>query len=255
MWLDAGIVPFSTLGWQNPEFIPEGYATGAARGLTKADLPDHAVLGGVVPRRLGDGDARADPAVVLLAALHVGRADRARAVPQGAHVREAARRRRARDARLVGQPDLRRGGVRAHGRRRHALAVLPAAADAEHPLRLRAGGRGQAPPADAVELGALLRRLRRDRGLPAALRGPRDGRHRRRAAAARRVAARAHEPAGRRGRGRLRGVPDGRRDQRASSPSSRTSRTGTSAARAGASTPSTRRRSGRCGRRSSSRCA
>ena len=42
VWLDAGIVPFSTLGWQNPEYIPEGYATGAAKGLTKADLPDHA---------------------------------------------------------------------------------------------------------------------------------------------------------------------------------------------------------------------
>jgi isoleucyl-tRNA synthetase len=41
VWLDAGIVPFSTLGWQNPEWIPEGYATGAARGLTHADLPDH----------------------------------------------------------------------------------------------------------------------------------------------------------------------------------------------------------------------
>jgi isoleucyl-tRNA synthetase len=42
VWLDAGIVPFSTLGWQNPEYVPEGYATGAAKGLTKADLPDHA---------------------------------------------------------------------------------------------------------------------------------------------------------------------------------------------------------------------
>jgi isoleucyl-tRNA synthetase len=42
VWLDAGIVPFATLGWENPEWIPEGYATGAARGLTKADLPDHA---------------------------------------------------------------------------------------------------------------------------------------------------------------------------------------------------------------------
>jgi isoleucyl-tRNA synthetase len=41
VWLDAGIVPFSTLGWQNPEWVPEGYATGAAKGLTKADLPDH----------------------------------------------------------------------------------------------------------------------------------------------------------------------------------------------------------------------
>jgi isoleucyl-tRNA synthetase len=42
VWLDAGIVPFSTLGWENPEWIREGYATGAAQGLTKADLPDHA---------------------------------------------------------------------------------------------------------------------------------------------------------------------------------------------------------------------
>ncbi len=42
VWLDAGIVPFSTLGWQNPESKEQGYATGAAAGLTKADLPDHA---------------------------------------------------------------------------------------------------------------------------------------------------------------------------------------------------------------------
>jgi isoleucyl-tRNA synthetase len=41
VWLDAGIVPFSTLGWQNPEWKPEGYATGAAAGLTGADLPDN----------------------------------------------------------------------------------------------------------------------------------------------------------------------------------------------------------------------
>jgi isoleucyl-tRNA synthetase len=41
-WLDAGIVPFSTLGWQNPEPIPGGYATGASSGLSGADLPDHA---------------------------------------------------------------------------------------------------------------------------------------------------------------------------------------------------------------------
>ncbi len=42
VWLDAGIVPFSTLGWNSPAYVPEGYATGAARGLTHADLPDHA---------------------------------------------------------------------------------------------------------------------------------------------------------------------------------------------------------------------
>jgi len=42
VWLDAGIVPFSTLGWQNPQAIPGGYATGASKGVSGADLPDHA---------------------------------------------------------------------------------------------------------------------------------------------------------------------------------------------------------------------
>jgi isoleucyl-tRNA synthetase len=42
VWLDAGIVPFSTLGWENPEPIEGGYATGASAGLSGADLPDHA---------------------------------------------------------------------------------------------------------------------------------------------------------------------------------------------------------------------
>ena len=41
-WLDAGIVPFSTLGWENPVWVERGNATGAAAGLTGADLPDHA---------------------------------------------------------------------------------------------------------------------------------------------------------------------------------------------------------------------
>ncbi len=41
-WLDAGIVPLATLGWDNEAgYIPGGYATGAAEGLTTADLPDH----------------------------------------------------------------------------------------------------------------------------------------------------------------------------------------------------------------------
>ena len=42
VWLDAGIVPFSTLGWQNPDWNEGGYATGASAGLSAADLPDHA---------------------------------------------------------------------------------------------------------------------------------------------------------------------------------------------------------------------
>jgi isoleucyl-tRNA synthetase len=41
-WLDAGIVPFSTLGWNNPKLVPGGYATGASAEISGADLPDHA---------------------------------------------------------------------------------------------------------------------------------------------------------------------------------------------------------------------
>jgi isoleucyl-tRNA synthetase len=40
-WLDAGIVPLSTLGWQSSEYVTAGNGTGAADGLTVADLPDH----------------------------------------------------------------------------------------------------------------------------------------------------------------------------------------------------------------------
>jgi isoleucyl-tRNA synthetase len=42
VWLDAGIVPFATLGWENPAWVEEGYATGASKGVSTADLPDHA---------------------------------------------------------------------------------------------------------------------------------------------------------------------------------------------------------------------
>jgi isoleucyl-tRNA synthetase len=41
-WLDAGIVPFSTLGWSNDAWVEDGNGTGAADGLTGADLPEHA---------------------------------------------------------------------------------------------------------------------------------------------------------------------------------------------------------------------
>lgn len=41
-WLDAGIVPFSTLGWGREHALEGGYAAGAGVGLTLADLPDQA---------------------------------------------------------------------------------------------------------------------------------------------------------------------------------------------------------------------
>ncbi len=40
-WLDAGIVPFATLGWHNAHHIEHGYGTGAGADVTVADLPSH----------------------------------------------------------------------------------------------------------------------------------------------------------------------------------------------------------------------
>ena len=184
VWLDAGIVPFSTLGWQNPECVPEGLRDRRRRGPDDRRPPRPRLLGAVVPGRLGLGDARADPALVLLAALHVGRADRPGAVPEGARLREDARRDRPRDARLVGEHDRGRGRVRADGRRRDALAVLRAAARPEPPLRLRARTRDPAQAAHALELGQVPRRLReRSRAS-----GPSGARSRARASCARSTA-------------------------------------------------------------------
>ncbi len=54
VWLDAGIVPFSTLGWQNDDVGRRAAtATGAARGLTERRPARPRLLGAVVPRRLG----------------------------------------------------------------------------------------------------------------------------------------------------------------------------------------------------------
>ena len=42
VWLALASSLSRRWGWQNPTYVEEGYATGAAKGLTKADLPDHA---------------------------------------------------------------------------------------------------------------------------------------------------------------------------------------------------------------------
>ena len=65
-WLDAGIVPLSTLGWQNPERVPRRLRHRRGEGPDRRRPARPRVLGAVVPGRLGLGDARADPALVLL---------------------------------------------------------------------------------------------------------------------------------------------------------------------------------------------
>ena len=161
VWLDAGIVPFSTLGWENPEWIPEGYATGAARGLTHADLPDHAYWEKWFP---ADWVSEMREQIRLwfysqffMSVVLVGRSPYKRVLGYEKMLDEHG----PRDARLVGEHDRGRGRVRADGRRRDALAVLRAAARPQPALRLRAGARDQAQAAHVLELGRVPRRLRR----------------------------------------------------------------------------------------------
>ena len=197
VWLDAGIVPFSTLGWENPDPTRRAMRPAPQRA-DGGRSPRSRLLGAVVPGRVGLGDAGADPALVLLAALHVRRARRPGAVPQGPRLREDARRAGPRDARLVGEHDRGGGRLRPHGRGRHALAVLRAAPEPEPPLRLRPGTRDQAAAAHALELARFLADYANIAGWT-----PEQGRSRRgagrRTAAARSLARRTHRRARRGG--------------------------------------------------------
>jgi hypothetical protein len=122
VWLDAGIVPFATLGWENPEWIPEGYATGAAKGLTHADLPDHAYWEQWFP---ADWVSEMREQIRLwfysqlfMSVALVGKAPYRRVLGYEKPTSTAA------DARLVGNA-FGRGRVRAHGRRRRAMYAQP----------------------------------------------------------------------------------------------------------------------------------
>ena len=211
------------------------------------------LLGEVVPGRLDLGDARADPALVLLAALHVGRAARQGALPARARLREAARRDRPRHAQVLGQRDLVRRRHRADRRRRHALDVRRAGPRAEHELRLRGGQRRRRAHPEALEHVQVPRPERQSGGLPAAL-----GRGRPRArerAPARPLGDRARRRARARLPCRAGRLRHAQHDARPSRPSGTTSRTGTCAARASASGRATARPSRPCTTRSCSACA
>ena len=171
-WLDAGIVHFSTLGWQNPEWVPEGNATGLCARADARRPSGPRVLGAVVPRRLGLGDARADPPLVLLPVLHGDHARRAAAVPARPHLREGLRRERSRDAQVVGERDRAERGARADGRGRHALALLRPDAEPAAALRLRDGRGGEEGAPHLLELGLVLHHVREHRRLRA---GRREG--------------------------------------------------------------------------------
>ncbi len=168
VWLDAGIVPFSTLGWQNPEWVPEGYATGRRQRADRRRPPRPRVLGEVVPGRLGLGDARADPALVLLAALHVGRARSGRApyrrvLGYEKMLDETGREMHGSWGNMIDAEDaFERMG--ADVMRWQYCAQPP---DQNLLFGFGPGARDQAEAAHALELGRVPRRLREHRGLPA----------------------------------------------------------------------------------------
>ena len=144
VWLDAGIVPFSTLGWQNAEWVEGGNGTGAARGLTGADLPDHAYWEQWFP---ADWVSEMREQIRLwfysqlfMSVALVGRAPFQQVLGYEKMLDEHGREMHGSWGNMI---DARRR-VRAHGRRRHALAVLRAAARPEPALRLRPRARDQA---------------------------------------------------------------------------------------------------------------
>ena len=104
-WLDAGIVPFSTLGWRTRI---GGRLRPVQRGPHGADLPHHAYWErGSRPTgsprcasRSGSGSTRCSFMSVTL--------DGRSPYRQGAHLREAARRDRPRDAQVAGATRSRR---------------------------------------------------------------------------------------------------------------------------------------------------
>ena len=152
-WLDAGIVPFSTLHYRED--------------------PD--VLGEVVPGRLHHRELPGPvPQLVLRDARDVHGAPARGAVQDDLRLRHAVRRGRAADAQVLGQRDRVRRGRRADGRRRHALDVRVVAARGQHPVRLARGRRGAARAARPVERLRVLRHLR----APGRAGRPRRGRRR-----------------------------------------------------------------------------
>ena len=120
-WLDAGIVPFSTLHYrEDPEYwaqwFPADFITESFPGQFRNWFYSMLAMSTVLA---ADG-----------------------AVQDDLRLRPRLRRGRPADAQELGQRDRLRRGGRADGRRRHALDVRQGAARGEHPLRLARRRRG-----------------------------------------------------------------------------------------------------------------
>ena len=141
-----------------PELVPEGYATGAAKGLTTADLPDHAYWEQWFPAEWVS-EMREQIRLWFYSQLSCrsrSPADRRFSAGPG-YTRRCWTSRR--ETRLVGEHDRGRGRLRAHGgRTSSAGSTRPQPPDRNPPLRLRACSRD--PAKLLVEL--LVPRRRRE---------------------------------------------------------------------------------------------
>ena len=169
VWLDAGIVPFSTLGWRNPEYVPEGYATGAAKGLTTADLPDHAYWEEWFP---ADWVSEMREQIRLwfysqhfMSVVLTGKAPYKRVLGYEKMLDETGREMHSSWGNTIDAPDAFET-MGADVMRWQFSAQPP---DRNLLFGFGPGSRDQAQAADAVELGSLSGRLRDDRGVPARL--------------------------------------------------------------------------------------
>ena len=159
-WLDAGIVPFSTLHYrEDPEYwaqwFPADFITESFPGQFRNWFYSMLAMSTVLRREPPFKD--------------------------DLRLRPVFARGRPPDAQELGQRDRVRRGGRPDGRRRHALDVRQGPARGQHPVRLARGGRGAPRAAGPVERLLVLRdlrpagRLEPDRGGAAARRaaGPR----------------------------------------------------------------------------------
>ena len=150
---------------RTPTSVPHGYATGAAQGLTGADLPDHAYWQKWFP---ADWISEMREQIRLwfysqffMSVTMVGRSPYRRVLTYEKLLDETGARCTARGA--TRSTRTRRSSEMGADVMRWLFCADPAGPEPE--VRLRARARGQAPPAHALELGLVLRHLRQHRGV------------------------------------------------------------------------------------------
>ena len=168
VWLDAGIVPFSTLGWQNPTSGSRRATRPARRaGSRHADLPDHAYWEKWFP---ADWVSEMREQIRLwfysqlfMSVVLTGRAPFRQVLGYEKMLDETGREMHGSWGNTIPAEDA-FARMGADVMRWQYCAQPP---EPEPALRLRAGGADQARAADALELRLVLRLVREHRRLPA----------------------------------------------------------------------------------------